>query len=63
MSKQENILKLLKAGKVIRVIDGRCGDGFVDKQALTALIAQDKVKLYTRQGFTFVKAKPVTKTG
>ena len=57
MSKQETILKLLQAGKSIRVIDGRCGNSFVDKQALKTLIEQGKVTVYDNGGMEFVKAK------
>lgn len=57
MSKQETILKLLQAGKVIRVLDGRCDNGFVDTVALNQLIAQGKVSVYENGGMEFVKAK------
>lgn len=57
MNKQETIIKLLQAGKVIRVLDGRCGNSFVDKQALKALIDQNKVTVFENNGLDFVKRK------
>jgi len=57
MNKQENILKLLQAGKIIRLADGRCGNGYVDMQALHNLINQGKVTVYDNGGMDFVKAK------
>ena len=56
MSKQEKIMQLLESGKIIRLIDGRCGSGFVDMPALTALINQRRVKVYDNQGVDFVRA-------
>ena len=60
MSKQETILRLLSQGKVIRVMDGRCGNGFVDRIALQKLIDDGRVTVYNNGGMEFVKAK-VTK--
>lgn len=57
MSKQESILKLLKAGRIIRVLDGRCGNGFVDQQALAELIRRGDVMVYKVKGMEFVRAK------
>ena len=56
MSKQEQIMKLLERGKIIRLMDGRCGDSFVDMPALTALIQQKRVKVYDNKGVDFVRA-------
>ena len=56
MSKQEKIMQLLESGKIIRLLDGRCGSGFVDMPALTALINQKRVKVYDNQGVNFVRA-------
>jgi hypothetical protein len=60
MSKQEQILNLLIRGKIIRRMDGRCDNGYVDKQALETLIAAGRVTVFERGGMDFVKAKKVT---
>lgn len=57
MSKQETILKLLQQGKVIRVMDGRCDNSFVDKVALKALIDAGRVTVFERGGLDWVRAK------
>lgn len=60
MSKQEQIMKLLNAGKIIRLMDGRCENRFVDIPALQALINQGRVKVYDNKGVDFVRAYTYT---
>ncbi len=52
------ILELLDAGHVIRRIDGRWPGGFVDLDALQALIDVGKAQTFLARGMTFVR-KPV----
>ena len=60
MSKQQTILKLLAAGNKIRRMDGRCGNQYVDKNALENLIRSGLVTVYEQADTDFVRAK-VTK--
>jgi hypothetical protein len=62
MSKQEYIIELLNKGRIIRLLDGRCGDSFVDMQALKTLIEQKRVEVYDNKGMKFVRALPRKET-
>jgi hypothetical protein len=51
------IKRLLQEGHIIRVIDGRCGNGFVDTKTLNEMIAEKKVKVIRKQGMKFATLK------
>lgn len=56
MTKQERIMELLERGKVVRLMDGRCENSFVDMTALTTLVQQKRVKVYEVKGVKMVRA-------
>lgn len=52
---RKRIMRLLRDGHNIRVIDGRYTDGFVDQAALDELMKAGKVEKFKVQGFSFVR--------
>ena len=54
---QRFILNLLRGGNLIRLVDGRYTDGFVDTDALKALIDAGLVTVTEIKGMRFVKAQ------
>jgi hypothetical protein len=57
MNDEERILNYLKAGHIIRVMDGRAGDGFVSTEAIKSLIATGKVEVFDNHGMKFIRTK------
>jgi hypothetical protein len=51
-----SLIRVLKQEDV-RMIDGRWSNGFVDIDALSALIDQGRAEVYYNQGFIFVRLK------
>lgn len=52
---EEYIISLLQSGNIIRRIDGRCNDGFVDKDILEKLVRDGVAEVFVNQGFNFVR--------
>ena len=55
MSKKEMITKILDAGGIIRKIDGRFQNSFVDMNALKQLIDSGYAEVYDNKGMEFVR--------
>ena len=54
---EKSILYALSKGEIVRRMDGRMGETFVDLEALEDLITKNLVEVYKLNGFDFVKGK------
>jgi hypothetical protein len=59
--KRERILRFLRAGHIIRLIDGRVGDSFVDTDTLREMIADGSAEQTNLPGMAFVQLPTMEK--
>jgi hypothetical protein len=60
MNAEQTILRILESGGIIRKIDGRYKDSFVDMKALQKLIDDGRAEVYKLQGMDFVRLAATT---